>query len=194
MTSLPTINTQSTRLTGTQRKRTTVVWLSDGGERMGPAPADPDPPDSLSDALIQQIDSLDLPELKALISYVERRLEELRTPLEEEIEANAAGKILEIDMHGPYALVRQHPPNPEGTGVNSDVISLYHVRRENQLDGTESLNWAYLGDVNTSATGGGNTREPTRCLSCGARLDTDGSICPHCGSDTGESTRPEDEQ
>lgn len=132
-------------------------------------------PDNLPDALIRRIDSLELPELKSVLSYVERRIEALHTPIEEEIEATAAGEVLRIENHGAYALVRKHPPDPDSHGVNTDRVSLYHVRREQQLDGTESLHWAYLGDVHNS--------EQIRCESCGGPLDKDASVCPHCGSE-----------
>ncbi|MDQ2055553.1 zinc ribbon domain-containing protein [Halobellus sp. H-GB7] len=145
---------------------------------------EPEVPDTLPEALIQRIDSLELPELKAVLSYVERRIDALRVPIEEEIEATAAGEVLQIENYGVYALVRKHPPNPDGPGVNTDIVSLYHVHRESQPDGAESLHWAYLGDVHNS--------EQIRCDSCGARLDKNASVCPHCGnkhisqSETGE--------
>lgn len=132
-------------------------------------------PDDLSKALIQRIDELELPELKSLLSYVEQRIDALRPSIEEEIEANAAGEVLDIENHGGYALVRTHPPDPHADGVNTEITTLYHVRREQQLDGTESLHWAYLGDVYNSAQ--------TRCETCGRTLDDDVDICPHCGSD-----------
>lgn len=136
---------------------------------------DPTPPDNLPDALIQELDSLELPELKSLLSYIERRINALRAPIEEEIKATAAGEILNIESLGAYTLVRTHPPNPNGHGVNTNFVSLYHVRREQQLDGTESLHWAYLGDVQNS--------EQIRCNTCGGILDKDASVCPHCGSE-----------
>jgi hypothetical protein len=142
---------------------------------MGNSNGEPTPPDDLSEALIQRIDALELPELKSLLSYVEQRIDALRTPIEEEIEANAAGEILAIENHGAYALVRKHPPDPDGDGANTEITSLYHVRREPQLDGTESLHWAYLGDVHNNVQ--------TRCETCGRTLDEDVDNCPHCGSD-----------
>jgi ribosomal protein L37E len=151
---------------------------------MGNSNGEPTPPDDLSEALIQRIDALELPELKSLLSYVEQRIDALRTPIEEEIEANAAGEILAIENHGAYALVRKHPPDPDGDGANTEITSLYHVRREPQLDGTESLHWAYLGDVHN------NTQ--TRCETCGRTLDEDVDNCPHCGSgDVGHSDTEE---
>ena len=80
-----------------------------------------------------------------------------------------------IENHGAYAIVRKHPPDPDGDGVNTEITTLYHVRREPQIDGTESLHWAYLGDVHNSVR--------TRCDTCGRTFDEDVEICPHCGSD-----------
>jgi hypothetical protein len=61
---------------------------------------DPEPPDTSSDALMQQVDSVELPELKALLSSIEHRIEALRTPIGEEIEATAAAEVLQINNHG----------------------------------------------------------------------------------------------
>ena len=141
------------------------------------------PPNNLPESLVQRLDSLGLPELKSVLSYVERRIEALRNPIEEEIEATAAGEVLKIEDHGAYALVRKHPPNPEGSGVDTDKVSLYHVRREHRMDGTESLHWAYLGDVHNA--------EQIRCDSCGGMLDKEASTCPHCGAENPDYTETE---
>jgi hypothetical protein len=146
---------------------------------MGNSDDGPMPPDDISDTLIQRVKSLDLPELISLLSCIEQRIEVLRTPIEEEIEANAAGEVLDIENHGAYALVRKHPPGPDGTGINTDVVSLYHVRREQRMDGTESLHWAYLGDVHNP--------EQIRCDSCSGILDKTAPACPHCGRENPET-------
>jgi len=142
---------------------------------MGDSDSEPTPPNDLSKALVQRVDALELPQLKSLLSYIEQRIETLRTPIEEEIEANAAGEVLDIENHGAYAIVRKHPPDPDSDGANTDIVSLYHVRREPQIDGTESLQWAYLGDVHSSVQ--------TRCDTCGRTFDEDVETCPHRGSD-----------
>ena len=138
------------------------------------------PPDSLPDTLVEEIDSLDLPELKSARSYIERRIDALHTPLEAEIEATATGEVLESVDPGAYALVRKHPPDPDGSGVNTAVVSLYQVRRESTPDETESLRWTYLGDVRDS--------QQVRCTTCGATLDTGAPVCPHCGSEHIDTT------
>lgn len=160
-------------------------WLSSGrGESVGNGPDEPTDADSFSETLRRRLDSLDLVELKAVRSYVDRRIEGVRPPLAEEIEATAAGEVLKIDTHGAYALVRKHPPDPDGSGVATDVVSLYHVRREPHLDGTESLHWTYLGDVYNA--------EQTRCESCGGAIDGSASVCPHCGRDHSETPGTEE--
>jgi len=145
---------------------------------MGNQNGEPTPPDDLPGPIIQRIKALELPELKSLLSYVEQRIDALRTPIEEEIRANAAGEVIDIETHGAYAIVRKHPPDPDGSGVDTTITALYHVRREPQLDSTESLHWAYLGDVHN----GGQTQ----CESCGRTLDEDVEICPYCGSENVE--------
>lgn len=151
----------------------------DGGEIMNDANEDPTPPVDLSETLIQRLDALELPELKSLHAYIGQRIESLRTPIDAEIEANAAGEVLAIENHGASAVVRTHPPDPDGPGVKKDITSLYHVRRVPQVDGTESLHWAYLGDVDTS--------EETRCEACGRTVNREVDVCPNCGSDVVDS-------
>jgi len=136
---------------------------------------DPTPPEDLPRTLIEGIDALERPALESLLSYVEQRIEMLPPGIEAEIEAEAAGEILEIETYGTDALVRVHPPDPDGPDVNTEITSLFHVRREPRLDGTESLHWGYLGDVH-------NTEE-TRCGTCGQTFDYDIDVCPTCGSE-----------
>jgi hypothetical protein len=111
---------------------------------------EPEPPEAVPEELITKLDALDRSELKAVESYVEALIDTMHPPLEEEIEATAAGEVLDIEKHGGYALVRKHPPNPDGPGVDSNIISVYHVRRERHPDGEEDLNWAYIGDIQDS--------------------------------------------
>ena len=135
---------------------------------------EPTPPEDIPEGLVHQIDGLDLPALKSLKSYVEQRIDALRSPLIEEIEANAAGEILDIENHGGYAIVRKHPPDPNGDDSNTNITSVYYVRREPQIDGTESLQWSYLGDVHDSPV--------NRCENCGRTLEAGVDTCPNCGS------------
>jgi len=153
------------------------------------------PTEGLPESLLEAVDSLTASELEALLSYVEKRIEADWSSLRADVEASAAGEILDVERDGPYALVRAHPPEGRGGGdtdeaavdadgendeveaaaVDTDVVSLYHVRPEHLADGTESLHWAYLGDVYDPGQ--------DRCNTCGRTLDETTEICPHCGSD-----------
>lgn len=107
----------------------------------------PPVPEQLPDSLIDHLDVLEAPELRAVHAYVERRLEECSTSIAKQILAEAAGEVVDIEDHEAYTLVRMHPPREEESDGDSQVISLYRVRRETQLDGEETLHWSYLGDV-----------------------------------------------
>lgn len=135
------------------------------------------PSEHLPDGLIEEVDALEIPELRALISYAEQRVESLPTSLAEEIEADASGELLGIETHEAYALVRMRPPGPDD---ETEPAALYHVSRERGIDGEESLHWAYLGDIREG--------ERTRCANCGRSLDQSVDACPHCGSEEIERT------
>ena len=143
-------------------------------------PAGESAPERLPDTLTDEVDALEIPELRTLMSYVEQRVESLRTPLAEEIEANAAGELLGIENHGLYALVRMRPPDPDGHATGAEPVSLYHVSRERGIDGEESLHWAYLDDIQRSGR--------TRCERCGRTLDETVAVCPDCGNEDVEHT------
>lgn len=135
---------------------------------------EPSLPEHVPDGLLERLESLDVSELHAVRTSVEHRIDALRLPIDEEIEDNAAGEIIDIENHGSYALVRKHPPASDGSGVDTDVTSLYHVRRERNMDGETSLHWVYLGDI--------EYQPRTRCDACGRIYEESASVCPHCGS------------
>lgn len=151
---------------------------------MRDADGGPTPPDDLSDKLIQQVDTLNCSELQSLQSYVERRIESPAASLRAEIEAKAAGEILSIEIHGTTALVKTHPPDPTGSGVDTEITSLYQVRREPRFDGSRSLHWAYLGDVYDTSE--------IRCEACGRTFDHEVDACPNCGSEDIDQTETEE--
>lgn len=142
------------------------------------------PPSDVPDSLIEEIDTLDLPTLKAVKDYVDRRVGSLREPMQAAIEADSAGEVIEIEDHGAYALVRQHPPNPNGPGLRTDVVSLYHVRRQVAPSGEETLQWSYVGDVEGP--------EVPRCPQCNHPVEDDTGPCQHCGYDRSKRTANDD--
>ena len=118
----------------------------------------PTAPDRLPDGLVERLDSLGLPELEAVLRYVEQRIESTRTPLAEEIMAGASDEIIDIEEHDEYALVWKRIPAAEEAGDDTGAVSLFHVSREKHPDGEESLHWAYLGDVHdTDRSGRGDS-------------------------------------
>lgn len=133
-----------------------------------------DQPDGIPEELIKQLDSLDRDTLDRVQSHIEDLLESHGPPTEEEIKADTAGEVLEIKPQGGHALVRKHPPNPDGPGPNQSIVSLYEVRRERYPDGDTGLHWAYIGDVEND---GGH-----RCPSCGRTYQAQREACPHCAS------------
>lgn len=145
---------------------------------------EPTPPAVVPDSLVEAIDALDVPELRALDGYVRKRIDAIRVPIEEAIEAESGGEVIDVEDHGAYALVRQHPPNPSGTGVNPEFVELYHVRRQLEPSGEETLHWAYVGDVQGSET--------PRCPNCDRPIEDVTSACPHCGHDGSTETAAND--
>ncbi|ELZ08303.1 hypothetical protein C479_13228 [Halovivax asiaticus JCM 14624] len=137
--------------------------------------------DQVPETVRDQLDELELPELRGVLSYVQRRIESLRRPIAEEIVETATGEVVDIENHGTHAIVRTHPPDPDGPGVDTELVSLYHVRRERHVNGEELLHWSFLGDIRDTVE--------WRCNSCGRPLDASGGSCPHCGS---EQTEPRD--
>ncbi|ELY83189.1 hypothetical protein [Natrinema gari] len=103
------------------------------------------PTERLPTALIEELDTLESPELHAVREYVDQLLESSQPPIEQQIREEASGEVLDIEDQGVYTLVKQRPPSQsEG---DSKPVSLYHVTRERHPDGEETLHWAFLGDV-----------------------------------------------
>lgn len=151
---------------------------------MGDTSTDPADSDDLPDAVREQIDELDIPALRAVQSYVEERIESLRRPIGAEITDDAVGEVVDVEDHGTHAIVRTHPPDPDGSGVDTDLVSLYQVRRERHVNGEEVLHWSFLGDIQDSAE--------DRCDNCGRRLDGDADECSFCDDENADPTDTED--
>lgn len=105
------------------------------------------PTEQLPNALIEKLDSLEPPELRAVHKYVEQRIESSHPPLEEQIRDEAEGEVIDIEDQGIDTLVRMRVPPQEDSEADSRPVSLYHVRRERHPDGEEDLHWSFLGEV-----------------------------------------------
>lgn len=121
-------------------------------------------PEQLPDQLVEALDALETPGLRAVRAYVDRRLASGQTPPVERVRAEADGEVLDVDDRGVYTLVRKRPES------DRETVSLYRVRLAEPLDGEEALHWSFLGDV----------REPV-CGNCGSALEDRSDSCPDCG-------------
>lgn len=124
------------------------------------------------DRLVEILDELDAPTLRGVRSYAEQRLDDLRPPLEELIRSEADGEIVDIDDRGAYTLVRKCPPVGAESETTSRPLHLYRVKREERLDGEETLHWSYLGEV--------TDRADVECGNCGTLVPAHETACPHC--------------
>ncbi|MGQ3412330.1 hypothetical protein ACT4ML_08710 [Natrinema sp. LN54] len=122
---------------------------------------DQEPPDRLVE-ILNDVDALTL---RAVRTYVEQRLDDLRPSLQEEIRSEAKGEIIDIEDYGAYALVRKYPPARGRSKKSSQPLSIYRVRREKRLDGGETLHWRFLGDVTERSDG--------ECRNCGEGTSDD---------------------
>ncbi|WP_135827827.1 zinc ribbon domain-containing protein [Halorussus halobius] len=130
--------------------------------------------DRLPSALVDRLDVLDVPGLRAARTYVDERIEHCTTPIRERILAEATGEILGIEDYGPYVLVRKRPEHRD-VPEDSQLVSLYHVTREKRPDSEETLNWSFIGQVMDVAV--------FDCEHCGRAVDERANYCPHCGHD-----------
>lgn len=115
---------------------------------MSPPDGGPTAPDELSRDLIEEIDALEAPALRALSSYVDQRLAASHKPIVEQIREEATGEIVDIEDRGPYTLVRMRAASDEDGEKGSQTVSVYHVTQEMQLDGEVALHWSFIGEVN----------------------------------------------
>ena len=89
------------------------------------------------------LDDLDAPTLRAVRTYIEQRLDDVRLSLEERIRSEADGEIVDIEDWEAYTLVRKYPPSRANSENSSQPHSLYRVKREKRLNGEETLHWSF---------------------------------------------------
>lgn len=146
---------------------------------------EPVPPDPLPAPLVEELDALQLPELRAVRAYVDDLIEHRRTPIRELILSDAAGDVVGLEDHGAYALVRKRPPDLDEGDADSQSVALYHVTRERRPSGEEALRWSFQGDA----------RDPTigECERCGGPVD-ERAACPRCGTENADGSDPGDDR
>ena len=130
---------------------------------------------NLPDALVDVLDDLDAPALRAVRAHVEQRLNDLRPTLRETIRSETDGEPVDIVDSRPYTLVRKYRSSGGGSEAGPQPLALYRVTREKRLNGERRLHWSYLGDVADPAG--------VECGNCGAPLDGSTTVCPRCGEE-----------
>ena len=128
---------------------------------------------NLPGALVEVLDDLDGPALRAVRAHVEQRLDDLRPTLSDVIRSKTGSEVVDITDSRPYTLVRKYRSSGNSSGAGRRTLSLYRVAREKRLNGERRLHWSYLGDVAESAG--------VECGNCGVPLGDSTTTCPHCG-------------
>lgn len=140
---------------------------------MNDSAGEPDAAQGLPDALVETLDGLEPRALRAVADYVEDRLANAQVPIADLIDAEGRRDVLDVDDRGPYTLVRTKTRGAMGADEDPRGVSLYHVSREQRLDGEETLHWSFLGDLYRSTMEASET--------CGAPADAE--TCPHGSED-----------
>lgn len=134
---------------------------------------EPTAPERLPASLVESLDALDRPDLRAVRSYVEHRSGYLPVPLTDRVRANAPGEIDDVDDHGAYTLVRVRQETYDSSGKSKPVF-LYRVEQERLPSGDETLHWSFLGEVSDAL---GHT-----CEKYGVAVSHSAAVCPRCGA------------
>jgi len=129
----------------------------------------------LPDALVEILDDLDVSTLHSVRTYLDQRIDDLRSTLPEMIRAETGSEIVDIIDRGPYTLVRKYPTSRDDSDTYPQPLFLYRVRREKRLNGEETLHWSFLGDVIEPPS--------VECGNCGVLLDESTTVCPHYGEE-----------
>lgn len=115
---------------------------------MDPAEEPPDAPGSLSPAVVEMVDELHEPELRALIDYAGKRQQYLHTAVSEQIEPAPGEEIVRIEERAGYTEVVKREPCGEDCSDCPHGPFLYHVREETRPNGEQHLHWEFLGKIN----------------------------------------------
>ena len=127
------------------------------------------------DALVESLDDLDVSTLRSVRTYLDQRIDDLRSTLPEMIRAETGDEIVDIIDRGPYTLVRKYPTPRDDSDTYPQPLFLYRVRREKRRNGEERLHWSFLGDVIEPPS--------VECGNCGVLLDESTAACPRCGEE-----------
>ena len=128
----------------------------------------------LRDALVEALDDLDGPALRAVRTYVEQRLDDLRPTLSEIVRSKTGSEVVDITNGGPDALVREYRTSGDGSGVGRRTLSLPGGTREAaERRGETPL---VVPRRVTESAG-------VECGNCGVPPDDSTTTCPRCGEE-----------
>ena len=105
----------------------------------------PDPPATISEELIEEIDALTAPELRSVIKYARSRVDYLEAPISEFIEPDDDEEILRVENHDLYTTVVKGERCEEGCEDCPHDPHVYVVTIEHDIDGERHLHWEDLG-------------------------------------------------
>lgn len=105
----------------------------------------PEPPSTISDELIEELDELTAPELRSVISYARDRVDYLDAQISEFVEQNDDEEIVRVEDHNLYTIVVKGETCEEGCEDCPHDPHVYVVTIEPELDGERHLHWEDLG-------------------------------------------------
>ena len=107
----------------------------------------PEPPATVPEALVEELDSLSARELRSVITYARSRVEYLETPIRDLIDPDDDEEILRIEDRDLYTVVVKGENCEEGCADCPHDPHVYVVTIEPDLDGERHLHWEDLGGM-----------------------------------------------
>ncbi|QLG27415.1 hypothetical protein HUG10_07570 [Halorarum halophilum] len=99
--------------------------------------------DHLPDDLLAAVRTLDEQQLRSLIDFTQRRLQEVHPAISDQIDKDSHQEIVQIEEGEGVAKVLRHEPLED----DQDVPVLYLVTEELTPEGETRLHWTYLGPI-----------------------------------------------
>lgn len=107
----------------------------------------PEPPSTISEELIEELDALTPPELRSVITYARARVNHLEAPISEFIEPDEEEEIIRIEDYDLYTVVVKGESCEEGCEDCPHDLHVYVVTIKRDLDGERHLHWEDLGGM-----------------------------------------------
>ena len=127
------------------------------------------------DTLIKILEYPNFPTLRSVRTYFDQCIDDFPSILPEMIRTETEGETVDITDREPYTLIGKYLTSRDGSDTYPQPLSLYRVKREKRLNGEETPNWSFLGDVIEPPS--------VECGNCGILLDESITACPHYGEE-----------